>query len=783
MSVLSEQSESQQKDAPDSRQNAVVTVTREKALKALSVLAPKVFPELFSAFLQIQKEEGRDASLRARSTALLTEAIKQYTRCIRGESVGKLFAQVAERVLKVGRTLDETVDTIDLKKRNSGFSGNPEAEKKDLDALNLQKSAAEKELGAVTELAAALVPALPVAQLEFALKTFETILLQPSTSIATQRACYRAVRAVFSHGGISEVTGEMLEQFWRILRSSRVLCDPGAYKPRVQALHSFVKLLLADVDEDDDDEEVSLDHGTTRQSPLPAKKRNVQVSSQLVRGFLQEQLGGAGEGIGQDPENMFLVSELLSRSFEHSLQVRTRARDALYYVFYACVCKFDLTTELIAAVGVDLTSGSRSTKAHAVEALAKLLYEQSDQMSRETLDQICEVIVMMLKDPEKMVFRAALNFLKVMCWAVPLSVLKKRVLFCYDPYPAMQEPADDDYDSDDDDALMGDSNIKISKQFFADLLNSPHSAECKLRIRAILEKLVRRICYTAEGEDEEGAVEEEGGAWRFAKIPPGVLPLETLEMAFPFKHRKLLAHVHRQLKRAVRKKQIQQKTSSYADFLKNTEALEKADGTEDGQGDAVAEEDQTASKRKRRRGGEEEQEESGDAFTNLLDAWETAGGEEVNDGFESGNRKKARRLHKDGRDLLKDSKKSTVLGAEGSSIFHAPKGGFWDQVGSGKKMKTYLQDDQGADVMDFADAGAVSHNILSSCQKGANSSHQKNGLFSGTDEGQHGSAEEMGVKFAADGKIVVEEEQTDSEEEAADTKVVFSFRLCLWSSA
>ncbi|CAD7955143.1 unnamed protein product [Amoebophrya sp. A120] len=726
---------------------------RARDQQTLSKLAPKIIPEMFQCFLQIHKELSYDASARSRSSALLGQAIQAYSGVLRPDSVATLFGQAAERMLKTNQELANCYAELSGSSSNRSTSDNnnifnpQQAANTTTTAQLLQKrTLLENELAYVCELCALLVPNLPTDKLEVALKAFETTMGLESGRRAAgsvQRACYKGVKCVFEHRMVEEVSENMLDKYWSILNSSRLATEEGAFKSRLKAILSFLKMIFQEEEEDEDDFSTAEDSSDESHEEDGSKKAGLEdhstakssakkvifVSPEVQKNFLQVQLNG-------DSKQSFLISELLSYTVGKNKQVRILSEEALFKIYRACL-QNDLGMPLIGALGADLTSSDVATRAQSVEALAKLLYEHAEDMEDDILEQICEVVFILLRDKDKQVFKSVLKFAKVMTYVAPVSVLKRRTIF----YQDGKNPV-----------------AALTSSFLHDIYSNPNSESCNLLKRRIVEKLLKRLCYMSAEEDLDEEDEDEE------------VDLETFRKSFPHKHLPQLDYVLKGLEKRARKnlqareeEKTEQVKKSYLQFFKDDD--EAADATtNDKAGRNMTKSSSSSGKKRRQRGGEIDDEDdvdmmgedAPDAVSSLLDKWENQGD---NDGFESGNRKRARRLHKETASAT-DCTKTSIFSAGKDSIFR-----------KNCQLPSFTQDG----VLDLSDLRSLAHNLFTttasaSSSGAAGAGAAKPGSALGRKKGDSSTADsskndDRGVSFRPDGKMLVAEEPSDSDGE------------------
>ncbi|CBZ52405.1 conserved hypothetical protein [Neospora caninum Liverpool] len=260
-----------------------------------------------------------------------------------------------------------------------------------------------------------------------------------------------------------------LESLWEIVVKARtVSCGTAAEKPRLGCLRAFVGFL-------------TLAAQTARDGQEPAGTKAFWESFLVDRVFPT------------------VVPEIILSLKNLNRLVRETAFSSLSALCEACdgdSAKLSRLAVLIATglggnTGITARGGGAEPpilKTAAVLALSRIVFSYGDQMDDALVQQISEVVLLLLQDRDKQVFLAALRFARVIAHVLDGPALERFL-------PAMLS-----------------------------VLNSRHAIRAKMKIRRLIEKLLKKL--------GEGSVQE----------------------AFPSEHLPLLRH----LQKSVRKQQLRE---------------------------------------------------------------------------------------------------------------------------------------------------------------------------------------------------------------------------------
>jgi len=339
---------------PPSRLSEALNESNRGCLKTLSA---RVMPEMFTAYVKIHGEsEGQDASRVSHARQLALDTVQSFSRLAEPDLLTNLFKSIVQKILKA------TVGGAD---------------------------AAEKAKATpIADLANALVPQLPGDQLDLVLKVFTPMLSgaaadgseeDKATATSLQKSGYRAVRNVVQHPAASKGgdATKMLE-FWAVLRDSRQTCEPPALKARLVAIQALLDLL---------------------------QQRLAPFFNQLPvrQGYLQC-LQSA-------------LPEIMSHLRDQSMSVREAARECLHTAATTAIHQ-ELAAEVVTLLSAGLASLTPHSKAAAIDALSRLLYEHFTLLDATLRDRLIKVTLLLLEDRDAQVYRATLKFAKVVVFVV-----------------------------------------------------------------------------------------------------------------------------------------------------------------------------------------------------------------------------------------------------------------------------------------------------------------------------------------------------------------------------
>eukprot|EP00928_Gymnodinium_smaydae_P040303 TRINITY_DN27349_c0_g5_i1.p1 TRINITY_DN27349_c0_g5~~TRINITY_DN27349_c0_g5_i1.p1 ORF type:complete len:1381 (+),score=350.47 TRINITY_DN27349_c0_g5_i1:88-4230(+) len=376
---------------PPSPLSSALLETNKTCLRTLS---SRVMPEMFTAIVKMDGEnEGKDEGRVNHSRQVALDALQAYAKVAEISLVGNFFKTAVARLLKATTGQDASVPA--------------------------------EQAVPLADIALALVPHLPGEGLEMAMKVFAPMLTgvggsreESARSGALQKAAYRAVSAVLRHPDMEneqKVDVAKVLDFWPILRDARQTCAVSALKARLVAIESLLSLL------------------DTR---LPA-----HLSKPAVAKTYMECLSG-------------VLPEVLLHLRDPSTGVREAARECLR-VSATTAMAAELQTEIVTLVSAGLAGLTSYSKASAVDALSRLLYEHNADMQADLQDRLVKVVLLLLQDNDSQVWRAALKFTKVVVFITPREALEGHL-------------------------------PQILKLF-----ESPHLASAKMLVRKIVERLVK----------------------------------------------------------------------------------------------------------------------------------------------------------------------------------------------------------------------------------------------------------------------------------------------------
>lgn len=348
---------------------------QESNRTCLQTLAARVLPEMFNTYLKVHVEcEGQDPSRVAHSRQLALGAMQGYVRASDPAFVSGLFKKLVARLLKATAGQGTEADS--------------------------QMGGAAADVGQavpLADLASSLVPYLAEESLELTLKVFLPMLSGGSCAEddkmlvnSLQRAAYRAVRSVVQHpaaaasdmpqGGTSRVLG-----LWNALRDARQTCSPAALKARLATLEAMLKLT---------------------ERILAPRFQESAVRQEYLQCLTT------------------VMPEVLFHLRDQSSAVRDSARECLHVAATTAIHQ-DLQAEIVALISAGLAGLTRYSKASALDALSRLMYEHHSRMTQELQERLISVVLLLLGDSDAQVWRAALKFAKVVVYVVPKARLEK----------------------------------------------------------------------------------------------------------------------------------------------------------------------------------------------------------------------------------------------------------------------------------------------------------------------------------------------------------------------
>jgi len=381
---------------------------------------------------------------------------------------------------------------------------------------------------------------------------------EKAIAMSLQKAAYRAHRNVVQHPAAGKGDPTKVLELWPALRDSRQTCEAAALKARLLAIQALLDLLQH------------------RLAPLFNKPPIRQAYLECLQAAL--------------PEIMFHLRD-------QSTAVREAARECLHVAATTAIHQ-ELQTEVVTLLSAGLASLTPYSKASAVDALSRLVYEHFSLLSSSLRDRLIKVVLLLLEDRDAQVYRATLKFAKVVVF-----VVAKDDLQVYTP--------------------------QILKLF-----ESRYVASAKMLVRKIVERLVK------------------------------MLPEEVLAETFPKAHQPLLQYVQRQLARKHRPQSMKAGTTEEdedADGKKGDAEMEDAEGgpkqswkafnagddNEAPQDDDDTNEAKARPGKKRARGTVEGRAEpktssvmAHESMQALLDAWEAESDGEMEGSSRKGKRKR-----------------------------------------------------------------------------------------------------------------------------------------------
>lgn len=324
--------------------------------QCLRTLSMRVMPEMFSAYVKLYPEgEGQDASRVSHSRQLALDTVASFARIADPEQVGSLFKQVVQRLLKA----------------------------------TVEGESADKA-PPLADIANAMVPHLPPDLLQLVLKVFTPMLTGANATkeedkakvVTLQKAAYRAVRGVVKHPAAGDDRlGDATQvlEFWAVLRDCRQTCEAAALKARLTTIEAILDLMQR------------------RLAPRFNEPTVKQAYMQCLTAVL--------------PEVMFHLRD-------QSTSVREAARECLHTAATTAIHQ-ELQTEIVTLLSAGLAGLTAQSKASAVDALSRLLYEHSSKIAESLRDRLIKVVLLLVEDRDAQVWRASLKFVKVVAYVVP----------------------------------------------------------------------------------------------------------------------------------------------------------------------------------------------------------------------------------------------------------------------------------------------------------------------------------------------------------------------------
>ncbi|PFH34586.1 hypothetical protein BESB_066190 [Besnoitia besnoiti] len=496
-------------DAEKAVMEALCTATSSCAKEAMQACGAHVMGFLVVRFLQVHKislkKDGEEtAGERALAAMLLGEKedLEQLTQSAKMKAAQHLLGAIkAYAPLCPPDLLHANVRrfTTAFLRRANAAAGLPS----DSPSAGSPAAMGVAECSALVDVADALHPFLPVS---VGLEVFESLrqlvsvcsrgLLtssNPAESQQTQddrlvlrallRRGYKALKHVLERSAAcrapspeateavpSCVLGRQeLESLWEDLVAARnVSCGTAAEKPRLGCLRAFVGCLTAAAHAAIQRQEESSSHAVwdnlLLERVFPAVVPEILLSlkdlNRLVRETALSSLSALCDACGGDQAKLTRLAVLIATGLGGTTGVAARG----------------------------ISGETPIMKTAAVLALSRVVFSYSDQMDESLIQQIADVVLVLLQDGDKQVFLAALRFARVIAQVVDTNTLERFL-------PAMLA-----------------------------VLRNKHALRAKMRIRRLIEKLLKNLGETA------------------------------IRAAFPQEHLPLLRH----LQRSVRKQQLRE---------------------------------------------------------------------------------------------------------------------------------------------------------------------------------------------------------------------------------
>jgi len=352
-------------DAAKEPPSPLSEAAKESNMTSLRTLAPRVLPEMFKAYVKVHEEsEGRDLSISSHSKLLALSAVQAYASIAEPELVGGLFKNLVAMLLKA-------------------IAGQQPAN---------AEASAEQQAAALSDLANAILPHLSAEFLDLALKVFTPLLSSAegeaeggrARALALQKGGYKAIRGILEHPATGKVGDpEKILGLWAALRDSRQTCMPAALKVRLSAIEALLSLM---------------------QVNLAPRFQDPAVRREFIQCLTT------------------VIPEILFHLRDQGQAVRDAARACLHVAATTAVHQ-ELQAEITMLLSAGLAGLTRHSKASAVDALSRLLYEHSYNMATELVRRLVQAVLLLLRDDDAQVWRAALKFTKVVVFVLPKELL------------------------------------------------------------------------------------------------------------------------------------------------------------------------------------------------------------------------------------------------------------------------------------------------------------------------------------------------------------------------
>jgi len=615
---------------------------QESNRTCLKTLSSRVLPEMFSAFVKMHSEaEGKDESRTSHSRRLALDAVQSYARVAEPSLVANFFKTAVARLLKATTGQDPSVPITQAEP--------------------------------LADLANALIPHLPVESLEVAMKVFSPMLTGVAApgsdedgkkvgSIAAnlQKSAYRAICGILQHSATADpqqATAEKVLGFWGMLKDNRQTCGAVALKGRLAAIEALLNLLQERL--------------TPILSQAPVRKAYLDCLATVL------------------PEILFHLRD-------QSTSVRDASRECLRVAAETAI-ESSLQTEIVALLSAGLAGLTPHSKASAIDALSRLLYEHNAKMTRALQDRLIAIVLMLLQDDEATVYRAALKFAKVVVFIVPKENLAG-------PLPQLMH-----------------------------MFESDHMWSSKMLVRRIVERLAK------------------------------LLPADALQAAFPKDHAPLLHYVQKQLARKQRPKTVLQ-----------------SGGGED---EDEEEEDQKPGRRRKAKKSkamdvemDDDDDDDGPKKKSYAD-FQAGDDDATGDGPAGGSKKRSRNIEPATSRVAAHEAVQQLLDSWEDEE-EGKKPGKREREGGGKRKhgtvlsSTWIREDQDA-PLDFMSSDAA-HSVMTTRQPQQKRRRGEEVGKSGATSREEALRRE-GLKFAEDGRLVVEDmEEPEEKGEDDDEEGGFS---------
>jgi len=192
-----------------------------------------------------------------------------------------------------------------------------------------------------------------------------------------QRAAYKALSGVMQHPAVGKIgDAAKLLGLWPVLRDARQTCTPSALKARVACIEALLLLL---------------------QERLASQFGNPAVRQEFLN-CLQT-----------------VLPEVMMHLRDPGTAVREAARSCLHVAATTALHQ-DMQVEVVTLVSAGLAGLTQHSKAAAVDALSRLMFEHSTLIAEETQLRLITVVLLLLEDLEPKVWRSACKFAKVVVY-------------------------------------------------------------------------------------------------------------------------------------------------------------------------------------------------------------------------------------------------------------------------------------------------------------------------------------------------------------------------------